>query len=152
MDKFKWLTLDVAVAEQLTAADIGAVAAAGFRSVINNRPDGEAPDQPASARLAAAATGRGLEYGYQPVVSGQITAADAAAFGRLLSELPRPVLAFCRTGTRSSILWALSEAARRPPEEILRSAAAAGYDLGGIRPQLEMVWQAAGQGSQVDEH
>jgi len=100
----------LSVTAQIDAADIGALCARGFRSIINNRPDGEADDQPTSAALAAAALRHGLSYRHIPVVSGQVFQAQIDAFSAALAELPPPVLAFCRTGTRSSSLWALQEA------------------------------------------
>lgn len=109
------VTTDLAVAGQLTPADLPAVAAAGFRAVICNRPDGESEGQPAFAEIAAAARRAGLEAEYLPVVSGQLGQDDAVAFGQLLDTLPKPILAYCRSGTRSFTLWSLSEGARGTP-------------------------------------
>jgi sulfide:quinone oxidoreductase len=106
--KIAKLTPFLAVSPQIAEADLGALAAQGFRAVINNRPDGEAEDQPESAALAAAAGRVGLEYRHVPVVSGKITDDDVAAFARALDAVKGPVLAFCRTGTRSTTLWALA--------------------------------------------
>lgn len=95
-----------AVAPQLSPADMAAVAAAGFKSVINNRPDGEGgPDQPSNQDIEAAARAAGLEYCYQPVNGGNIQQQDVDAFASLLNQLPGPVLAFCRTGNRCSVLY-----------------------------------------------
>jgi len=92
----------VSTAAQLDPRDMAAVARAGFRSVINNRPDGEGgPSQPSNDDLRQAAEALGLVYVYQPVDSGNIRPQDVAEFARLLDELPAPVLAFCRSGTRS---------------------------------------------------
>ena len=100
------LSEDVAVAPQLMPEDMAAVAAAGLRSVIINRPDFEGgPEQPTAAEVAAAAVAAGMRCEYQPVVSGAMTQADVDRFAELLDQLPRPVLAFCRSGTRSSILY-----------------------------------------------
>lgn len=97
---------DVCVAPQLQPAAMADVARAGFRSVINNRPDFEGgPDQPTSATLEAAARAAGLEYRFLPVNSAFQTPEEIAAFARLLQELPHPVLAFCRSGTRSGKLY-----------------------------------------------
>lgn len=135
--QIKRLTDTLSVAPQISEADLATLAGAGFRSVINNRPDGESADQPASAALAAAAARAGLAYREIPVVSGQLQDAPVAAFGAALAELPAPVLAFCRTGTRSTTLWALDAARVRPPDEIVQTAAEAGYDLNALRPRLE---------------
>jgi len=103
---FTALSPDVSVAPQLGPQDMARVAAAGFRSVIINRPDFEAgPDQPASADVMAAASAAGLRCVYQPVVSGAMTADDVARFAELLNTLPAPVLAYCRTGTRCTVLY-----------------------------------------------
>ena len=100
------LTDAFAVAAQLGPEDMQAVAAAGYKSVIINRPDGEGgPDQPASADVIAAAAAAGLAIEYQPVVSGAMTAADVVRFRALLDQLPSPVLAYCRTGTRCTHLF-----------------------------------------------
>ncbi len=100
------LTDAFAVAPQLSADDMQAVADAGFKSVIINRPDFEGgPDQPKAADVIAAAQAAGLKVAYQPVVSGAMTTDDVARFGELLKELPAPVLAYCRTGTRCTHLY-----------------------------------------------
>ena len=128
---------DLSVTEQLAPTDLAELAARGFRSVINNRPDGEAAEQPASATLAAAAQAAGLAYRYIPVVPGQLHDAQVEAFAAALNQLPGPTLAFCRTGTRSSSLWAIHTARTVPVEAVLQTVAAAGYDLSALRPRLE---------------
>ncbi|KFJ90971.1 beta-lactamase [Pseudomonas sp. 1-7] len=143
MDSLKRLTPFFAVAAQLQPADMGALAAAGFRSVINNRPDNEGEGQPSSEAMRAAALASGLDYHYLPVVSGQISDADVSAFSQLLNQVRGPVLAFCRTGTRSSSLWALSEAHHLDPLALLSAAREQGYDLTGLAPRLEQRWQNA---------
>lgn len=100
------LNPDFAVAPQLQPADMAAVAAAGFKSVIINRPDYEAgPDQPTAAAVIAAAKAAGLAVEYQPVVSGGMTTQDVERFSELLNTLPKPILAYCRTGTRCTVLY-----------------------------------------------
>lgn len=102
---------DFAVAPQLGPDDMAAVAAAGFRSVINNRPDGEGgPSQPANADIEKAARALGLEYRYQPVNGAAIQPQDVQTFSALVETLPGPVLAFCRTGTRCGNLFRLASA------------------------------------------
>lgn len=97
---------DVCVAPQLTPAAMADAAAAGFRSVVNNRPDFEhGPDQPTSAQIAAAAQAAGLEYRHLPVDGGWQSPEQIAEFARLLEELPRPLLLFCRSGARSARLY-----------------------------------------------
>jgi len=97
---------DVCVAPQLTPEAMAEAAAAGFRSVVNNRPDFEhGPNQPTSAEMEAAARAAGLEYRYLPVDGGWQSPEEIAAFAQLLQELPRPILAFCRSGARSTRLY-----------------------------------------------
>lgn len=100
------VTPDFCVAPQLTPEAMAEVAAMGFRSVINNRPDyEEGPHQPTSASVQAAAEEAGLQYRYLPVSGGYQSPEEIAAMGTLLGELPRPVLAFCRSGARSTKLF-----------------------------------------------
>ncbi|ODV09557.1 MAG: TIGR01244 family protein [Rubrivivax sp. SCN 70-15] len=102
---------DVCVAAQLTPDAMAELARAGFRSVINNRPDFEhGPDQPTNAAIEAAARAAGLEYRFLPVSGGYQSPQEIAAFAALLGELPRPILAFCRSGARSARLFAAASA------------------------------------------
>jgi sulfide:quinone oxidoreductase len=102
---FRQLTPDLSVAPQLTPEAMAEAARAGFRSVINNRPDFEhGPGQPTSAAIAAAAQAAGLEYRHLPVDGGYQSPEEIAACAALLQELPRPILAFCRSGARSTRL------------------------------------------------
>jgi sulfide:quinone oxidoreductase len=127
----------VAVAYQLVEADFDEVAARGFRSVVNNRPDGEAPGQLPNARAEAAAASYGLQYRYLPVTNMNVTDDDVvAAFARLMDELPAPILFYCRTGTRCATLWTQVAAGRIGIEPALRIAAGAGYDLEVLRDDL----------------
>jgi sulfide:quinone oxidoreductase len=100
----------LSVIGQITAADLPALAAQGYRTIICNRPDGEEPGQPRVASIEAAAQKLGLQFRNLPVVAGQIRAADARAFGQMVQELPGPVLAYCRSGARCGALWALAAA------------------------------------------
>ena len=97
---------DVGAAPHLTTAAMAEVAALGFKSVVNNRPDFEhGPDQPTSAEIQAAAEAAGLQYRHLPVAGGYQSPEEIAAFAALLEELPRPLLAFCRSGARSTRLF-----------------------------------------------
>ena len=103
------IAADVCVAPQLTPQAMAEAARLGFKSVVNNRPDFEGgPDQPTSAAVAAAAAAAGLEYRYLPVAGGYQSPEEAAAMARLLQELPRPMLMFCRSGARSARLYGLA--------------------------------------------
>ncbi|GAB4382361.1 bifunctional protein tyrosine phosphatase family protein/NAD(P)/FAD-dependent oxidoreductase [Albidovulum sp.] len=131
------ITDDISVSPQITAADLPAIAKAGFRAIICNRPDGEGADQPGFAEIREAATKQGLQAAYVPVQSGMVTDADVDAFAEALKDLPRPVLGYCRTGTRSATLWSLNQArARRPLPEILAATRAAGYDMAGVARRI----------------
>jgi sulfide:quinone oxidoreductase len=146
----KRLAPDIAVSAQLAVSDVAAAAAAGFRSVICNRPDGEGADQPAFGEIEAAATAAGMEARYQPVTSGQVSDADAAAFGRTLAALPKPVLAYCRSGARSATLWSLAEGARgRPLPGILVAARAAGHDVGCLTRRIVAGGRPPTDGSEI---
>jgi uncharacterized protein (TIGR01244 family) len=97
------------VSGQVTVSDLREAAAAGIRSVVNNRPDGESPDQPSSNDLASAARELGLDYVYLPVVAGQMTRQDVLEFKQVYDALQEPVLLFCRSGARSAALWQTSQ-------------------------------------------
>ncbi len=127
----------VSVAPQVAAEDMAKVAAMGFRTVINNRPDGEAADQAASSDIEAAAQAAGLDYHFIPAISGRLSRENVDDFRKTLSGSDAPVLAFCRSGTRSATLWALSQAGTLSADDIIEQTARAGYDLGPLRPALE---------------
>ena len=133
---------DIAVAPQLVEADFAEIAARGFRSVVNNRPDGEAPDQLANAQAAAAAHRHGLTFRYQPVKNASATDDDVVStFARLVDELPGPILFYCRTGTRCTILWTQVAAPRLGVDAALSIAQDAGYELDVLRDTLlEREW------------
>jgi sulfide:quinone oxidoreductase len=131
------LTPSISVGPQIQEADLAAIKAHGFKAVICNRPDGESYGQPASAALADAAERNGLEFRYIPVVSGRLTEADVAAFAEALAEFDGPVLAFCRSGARSTVLWALASAPNEAADFLIATARKAGCDLAPMRPQLE---------------
>lgn len=132
----KRLTPDLAVGPQITDADVATIAALGFRSIVSNRPDGESADQPGFASLEAAAKRHGLKTRHIPVVASQIDDSDIEEFRDALRELPKPLFAFCRTGTRAALLWALANNDSLTPDERLSSAAVHGYDLTALRDRL----------------
>jgi sulfide:quinone oxidoreductase len=128
----KSLTTELSIAPQIATADIRGIAEAGFRSVICNRPDGETADQPLYSEIERAAKSYGLEVRYLPAVSGKVTDDQGQAFGVLMAELPKPALAYCRTGLRSVTMWALSQAGQLPLPQIIEQSAKAGFDLKGV--------------------
>lgn len=122
------LTDNVGVAGQVQPDDMPAIAQAGYRVVINNRPDGEAPDQPRSEEIAAAAAAAGLDYHYYPLNAGNYPGDDLDAMAALFDDDSRPVFAFCRSGTRSSNLWIST----RPADAVdaaRRRAHSLGFDI-----------------------
>ncbi len=129
----KPITPTLSVSEQVLPQEMAALAVAGFKSIVCNRPDGEGVDQPSFAEIEAAAAASGMQAAYLPIVSGKVGDADATAFGDLMDSLPKPILAYCRTGTRSATLWSLAEGGRgRPLPEIITATKAAGYDMAGV--------------------
>jgi len=133
----KMLTPDLSVMPQVSEADIAGLSRCGFKSIISNRPDGEAADQPVWAAIASAAHSHGMEARHIPVVASQIDDEDVAAFAEALRELPTPIAALCRTGTRAALLWALANGGSQSADERIRIAASQGYDLEPFRARIE---------------
>lgn len=140
---FKSLAPDISVTGQITSDAIAAARAGGFRTIINNRPDREEAGQPLSAELEAQAREAGLEYRHIPVVPGQYSDAQVQAFSDAIDDCGKPALAFCKSGMRATSLWALSQAGKLPTAEILKQAAACGYDLVPLVPRMEARAEAA---------
>lgn len=141
---FKSLSADFSVASQLTESDLARAAAEGFTGIICNRPDGEEAGQPKAAAMADAAARHGLGFTHIPVTSANITETDLARLSQALTDATGPVLAYCRSGTRAAMLWALAKADTLPVSDILRATAAAGYDLESLRPRLSARQSAPG--------
>ncbi len=123
---------ELSVAAQIMPSDVAGIAAAGFKTIICNRPDDEGNDQPNFREIEEAAKSAGLTAHYLPVESGKVKDEDAAAFGKLVAAAAKPVFAYCRSGTRSVTLWSLSRAKTTPLPEILAKARGAGYDMSGV--------------------
>ena len=119
----------VSVAPQIRPEDFASLKAMGFSSVVNNRPDGEAPDQPTTATMQAAAAAAGLDYHYIPLGRDGVSPEMVEQTRSVLEGSVGPVLCYCRSGTRSTTLWALSQAGTMPADEIVEAAARAGYDM-----------------------
>ena len=142
----KAITEGFSVAEQLSVADVEALAAQGVKSLICNRPDGEGEDQPSYAHIEAAAQEQGMLVRHIPVVSGQIADQDVKQFTEAMAGLPRPIVAYCRTGTRSINLWALGQGSKgRSTAEIMAIGKQAGYDLTDAVARLAAAKPGAGQ-------
>lgn len=122
------LTQTVAVCGQIQPGHVSAIADAGYRVLINNRPDGEEPGQPSSAEIAAAAEAAGLEYHHLPVTAADFPGAGAARMSALFNDDGRNLLAFCRTGTRCANLWLVTRE-EGELEEAAQLAGRLGFDL-----------------------
>ena len=134
MPDFRRVNDHLSVSPQITPADVAEAKARGFTTVINNRPDGETPDQPASADIEAAARAAGLTYAHIPV-RGMPTREQVEATRQAIEASDGPVLAFCRTGTRCINTWSIGERlAGRDRDELVQIGSAAGYDLSQILP------------------
>jgi sulfide:quinone oxidoreductase len=131
------LTDQLSVSPQIALEDIAKLSALGFKSVICNRPEKESDDQPAMLDVEQAVKAAGLTWQHQPVVSGKIKDQDVEDFTEIMAKLPQPVFAFCRTGTRCSTLWALSQANDMSVDDILGAAAEAGYNLSDQQTRIE---------------
>lgn len=126
------LSPQFAVSPQITPQDIPALKAQGYRAIIANRPDGEGADQPTFAEIEAAAHAAGMQARYIPISGGMVGDDDVEAFRSALRAMPGPVLAYCRSGTRSVTLWSLAQADDMPLPQILAATSTAGYDLSGV--------------------
>lgn len=136
MTEPKRLSPNISVCPQVMPHELDALADAGFRSIICNRPDNEDAGQPNWPEIARAAEAAGMHVRHIPVTPGEITDEDVARFKAALGELPGPVLAYCRSGGRAASLWALSNPESLAPDELVGTAADAGYDLSKLRDRL----------------
>ncbi|WP_417245577.1 TIGR01244 family sulfur transferase [Celeribacter sp.] len=132
----KKITDGLSVSGQVQLDDMEKLKRRGFRAVVCNRPDGEAPDQPTHEEIAKAAQAAGLEFLYLPVTPGMVTEETAEAFRTALTELPGPVFGYCRTGTRTTTLWSLAMAKDKSVVDILAATKAAGYDMTGVARRI----------------
>jgi len=138
MSDFRTLSADYSVAPQISIEDVAEAKAAGFAMIVNNRPDGEEPEAPQGDAIANAAAAEGLAYAAIPVGHAGFSHPQLDALDAVLNGATGPVLAYCRSGTRSTHLWALTRArAGDDVGAIVEAAAGAGYDLSGLRPMLD---------------
>ena len=137
---FRKLTDEVYASPQITVEDVAAAAEQGIALIINNRPEDESADQTPGDAIADAARQAGLGYLAVPVTHAGFSQWQVDAMAEALAAAPGPVLAYCRSGTRSTLLWALAQAKRGgDPEAIADAAAGAGYDIAGVRPLVDML-------------
>jgi len=131
------LTPGYSVSPQIALEDVQAAADAGITLVICNRPDAEVPPELSHRAMEEAARAAGMAFVYIPVTNESLTLEQVTQQAELLAKADGPVLAYCRSGTRCSIVWAMGKAGEMPVDEILATTAKAGYQLEGIRPTLE---------------
>lgn len=137
---FRRLCESVFASPQIGLAEVAAAKAQGIALIVNNRPDDESEDQPAGSEIAAAAQAAGIAYVAIPVTHAGFSEPQVAAMAEALAGADGPVLAYCRSGTRSALLWALAEASRgEDPDALAQAAAGAGYDLAPIRGLLDIL-------------
>jgi uncharacterized protein (TIGR01244 family) len=131
------LTDRYAVSPQITPGDLPAIQAAGYTTIIDNRPDGEIPPDLHTAVVQQAATALGLTFVVNPIISGALTQQNVAIQRAAIDSASGPVFAYCASGNRSSVVWALAQAGRRPTDELISIPARFGYQLEGIRGQID---------------
>lgn len=140
MSDFRQLSAAVWASPQLSVKDVAEASAEGFGLVINNRPDGEAEDQPTGDAIAAAASAAGMGYCAIPIGPGGFGEEQISAMIEALEGASGKTLAYCRSGTRSTFLWSLARARLGDDLEAITAAASgAGYDIGPICPAMEMM-------------
>ena len=134
MTDFRRVNDRLSVSPQIALADVARARAQGFSTIINNRPDGEAEDQPAGAEMEAAANAAGMDYVHIPV-RGMPTMEQVEAQREAIENSPGPVLAFCRSGNRCMVIWSIGERlAGRDRDELVKIGQDLGYDLSGVLP------------------
>ncbi len=140
MSPFRTIDRRFLASPQIGTGDIAAARELGVTLVVNNRPDGESDDQPAGAEIEAAARAAGMDYIAIPVTSAGFGQPQVEAMCEALEGTDGLVLGYCRSGTRSTLLWALAQASDgADPDAIAAAAAAAGYDVGPVRAAMDML-------------
>ncbi len=140
MSDFRRLNENVLVSPQLAPEDIAAAAALGVTTIVNNRPDGEDPSAPQGDEIESAAAAAGMNYVAIPIGHAGFSEPQVNAMIAALEQADGPILAYCRSGTRSTLLWALASAKQgEDPDTIARTAAQAGYDVSPIRSLIDML-------------
>jgi len=137
--KFAKINNELTVSDQITIEDLKEIQAQGYKTIFCNRPDQESEGQLTFSIIEKEAQNLGIKAIHQPVIGGQISDDDIAQFGSSFELAQKPIFAYCRTGTRCSMLWALSHAKILPIDEILSKAQIAGYDLSPIKDRLNLL-------------
>jgi uncharacterized protein (TIGR01244 family) len=137
---FKSLTSEIMVSPQISLDDVAEAARQGIKLIVNNRPEEESEDQTLGTEIEAAARAAGMDYVAIPVTHSGFSEPQVKAMAEALEGAKGPVLAYCRSGTRSTLLWALAEASQGgDPDALTNIAAKAGYDVSPIRPLMDML-------------
>jgi uncharacterized protein (TIGR01244 family) len=137
---FRKISDQVYASPQIAVADVAAAAEMGIKLIVNNRPEQESDDQTPGAEIETAARAAGMDYVAIPVTHAGFSEPQVMAMAEALSGAKGPVLAYCRSGTRSTLLWALAEASQGgDPDALTNMAAKAGYDVSPIRPLMDML-------------
>ncbi len=126
-----------AVSPQIALEDLPAIKAAGYTTIINNRPDAEIPPHLHHTHMQTAAQALGLTYVRNPVIGGAMTDANVEAQAAAIAAADGPVFAYCASGNRSSVVWALANAGRMPTDNLIGLPARFGYQLEGLRGQID---------------
>jgi sulfide:quinone oxidoreductase len=134
--KFAKINSELTVSDQITIEDLKEIYAQGYKTIFCNRPDHESEGQLDFSVIEKEAQNLGIKTIHQPVIGGQISDDDIAQFGSSFELAQKPIFAYCRTGTRCSMLWALSHAKTLPIDEILSKTQIAGYDLSLLKDRL----------------
>jgi len=137
--KFAKINNELTVSDQITIEDLKKIQAQGYKTIFCNRPDQESEGQLTFSTIEKEAQNLGIKAIHQPVIGGQISDDDIAQFGSYFELAQKPIFAYCRTGTRCSMLWALSHVKTLPIDEILSKAQIAGYDLSPIKDRLNLL-------------
>lgn len=136
------LSDDYAVSPQIAPTDVAAIAEAGYTTLVCNRPDGEIPPEVQADAIRAAAEAAGLNFVLNPVIGGAISMDNVTAQAQAISGSTGPVLAYCASGNRSSIVWALAHAGKRPTDDLIAIPARYGYGLEPFRATIDQLAQA----------
>jgi len=141
MSDFRFLSKDFAASPQISGADVDEARQRGFAMIVNNRPEQESQDQTPGSDIEAAARAAGLAYVAIPISHSGFSEAQVDALVNALKRAEGPVLAYCRSGTRSTLLWALAQARLgKDPATVASQARAAGYDVTPISPLMDMLF------------
>jgi uncharacterized protein (TIGR01244 family) len=137
---FRKISDQVYASPQIAVADVAAAAEMGIKLIVNNRPEQESDDQTPGAEIETAARAAGMDYVAIPVTHAGFSNPQVEAMADALGAAKGPLLAYCRSGTRSTLLWALAEASQGgDPDALTNMAAKAGYDVSPIRPLMDML-------------